>query len=206
MELVQTIENRVSVRSFTDEMVKPEVLKEMVRRAALAPSINNSQPWKFLVITNRALLKSMAKAVSDTISSLPVKDKEDVNRSFLSRFEWYSTFFEDAPALIALIMKPSVSVMETGIELSHEEIEKMRNRPDLQTAGAAVQNILLSAVDLGYGACWMSAPMIAKPGLEKLLKIEAPWSLVTFVAIGKPFGAPAKKSKKILSEVIEFIE
>ncbi|NTW25004.1 MAG: nitroreductase family protein [Lentimicrobium sp.] len=206
MELVQTIENRASVRSFTAEKIKPEDLKELVRRAGLAPSINNSQPWKFVVVTNHELLKKMAEAVSESIGNLPVIDKEDANRSFLSRIEWYSTFFEDAPALIALLMKPYVSVLEKGVELSHDEIERMRNHPDMQTAGAAVQTILLSAIDLGYGACWMSAPMIAKQALEKLLKVEDPFKLVTFVAIGKPFGAPARKAKKALSEIIEIID
>jgi len=204
MELVHAIETRVSVRSFTAEKIKSEDLKELVRRAGLAPSINNSQPWKFLVITNQKLLKKMAQAVSERIGNLPVKDKEDTNRSFLSRIEWYSTFFEDAPAIIVLLMKPYESVLEKGAELTHEEIDRMRN-PDMQTAGAAIQTMLLSAVDLGYGACWMSAPMVAKPALEKLMNVQLPWSLVTFVAIGKPFGSPARKSKKTLREIIEII-
>lgn len=206
MELVHAIENRVSVRSFSVEKVKPDDLKEMVRRAGLAPSVNNAQPWKFVAITRRELLKSMAAAVSESIANLPVKNKEDVNQSFLSRIEWYSTFFEDAPAVIALLMKPYVSVLEKGADLTHDEIEQMRNHPDMQTAGAAVQNILLSAVDLGYGACWMSAPMVAKPALETLMNVKEPWSLITFIAIGKPFGSPARKSKKTLGEIFEVIE
>ncbi len=88
MELVNAIENRASVRSFTAEKIKPEDLKELVRRAGLAPSINNSQPWKFVVVTNHELLKKMAEAVSESIGNLPVKDKDDANRSFLSRIEW----------------------------------------------------------------------------------------------------------------------
>lgn len=206
MELIHTIENRASVRSFTDEKVKTEDLKEMVRRAGLAPSINNTQPWKFIVVTRKSLLIKLAAAVSERINSLPVKDKDDENRSFLSRIEWYSTFFESAPALIAMVMKPSESMLEKGTDLSHDEIDRMRNHPDMQTAGAAIQNILLSAVDLGYGACWMSAPMVAKTALEALLDIRSPWHLVTFVAVGKPFGSPSRKKKKPLDEIIELID
>lgn len=206
MELIHAIENRVSVRSFTAEPVSRKDLEELVRRAGLAPSINNSQPWKFVVITKRDLLKEMAAAVSRALGELPVKDKEDLNHAFLSRIEWYSTFFEDAPAVIALLMKPYISVLEKGADLTHEEIDNMRNRPDMQTAGAAIQNILLSAVDLGLGACWMSAPMIARPALESLLQVEEPYKLITFVAVGKTFGAPARKSKKTLGEIIRFID
>lgn len=206
MELVHAIENRVSVRSFTAEKIKTEDIKELVRRAGLAPSVNNAQPWKFVAITRHELLKSMAAAVSESIGNLPVKDKEDQNRSFLSRIEWYSTFFEDAPAVIALLMKPHESILEKGIDMTHDEIDRMRVYPDMQTAGAAVQTILLSVVDMGLGACWMSAPMVARPALEKLLNVKAPWSLITFVAIGKPFGSPARKKKKTLDEILEIIE
>lgn len=206
MELVQAIENRVSIRNFSAEAVSKKDLEELVRRAALAPSINNAQPWKFLVITRCSLLKEMGEAVSKAVGEIPVAEREGPGKAFLSRIEWFSTFFEDAPAVIALLMQPYVSVLETGSGFTHEEVDKMRNRPDMQTAGAAVENILLSAVDLGLGACWLSAPMIAREELEHLMGVEEPYKLINFVAVGKPFGAPAKKNKKPLNEILQFIE
>jgi nitroreductase len=206
MELVQTIENRMSIRSYTSETVSREILREIVRRAGHAPSINNSQPWKFLVITRKDLLRKMAESVSESINELPVKDAEDLNKSVLSRVEWYSTFFEEAPVLIAMLMKPYESVLEQGTGITHDEITKMRNHPDMQTAGAAIQNILLSAVDFGLGACWMSAPLVAQAKLEALLEIKEPWKLITFVAMGHPFGKPARKSRKSVDEIIQFVE
>lgn len=205
MELIQAIENRVSVRSFTAEAVNKETLREIIRRAGMAPSINNSQPWKFLVISKKELLTKMAEKVTESISSLPAKGEDDPNSSLLSRVEWFSTFFEEAPVLIALLMKPYISVAEQGTAVSHEEINRMRNYPDMQTAGAAVQNILLSAVDFGLGACWMSAPLVAQEKLERLLNVEQPWKLVTFVALGHPFGKPAPKARKSVEEISEFI-
>jgi nitroreductase len=205
MELIQAIENRVSIRSFTAEAVGKETLREIIRRAGMAPSINNSQPWKFLIISNKELLSKMAEGVSERINSLPAKGKEDPNSALLSRVEWFSTFFEDAPVLIAMLMKPYTSIAEQGAAISHEEINRMRNFPDMQTAGAAVQNILLSAVDFGLGACWMSPPLVAQEKLESLLKVEQPWKLVTFVALGHPFGKPSKKVKKSVEEISEFI-
>jgi nitroreductase len=52
MELKEVIEKRVSIRTFTDEPVAVSDIKEIIKRAGLAPSINNSQPWKFIAITN----------------------------------------------------------------------------------------------------------------------------------------------------------
>ena len=205
MELIQAIENRVSVRSFTSEAVSRETLREIIRRAGMAPSINNSQPWKFLIISNKDLLTKMAEGVKESLSGLPAKGEDDSKNNVMSKVEWFSTFFEEAPVLIALLMKPYTSVAEQGTTLSHEEINRMRNYPDMQTAGATVQNILLSAVDFGLGACWMSSPLVAQEKLESLLKVEEPWSLVTFVALGHPFGKPARKARKSVEEISEFI-
>ena len=81
----------------------------------------------------------------------------------------------------------------------------MHNYPDLQSAGAAMQNILLSAVELGYGACWMSSPLTAKTELEEILHIEDPWDLIAFVAIGKSNVEAKQSNKKPIDEIFEII-
>lgn len=205
MELKQTIEKRMSIRSFTNEEVDELDLKEMVRRAGLAPTLNNSQPWKFIAITNKPKLKEMAEIVISKLSHLPLRLDEIGQKKHLTKVEWYSTFFENAPSLIALIMKPHETDLDKSVDLSHDEIIELRNYPDLQSAGASIQNILLSAVDLGYGACWLSGPMIAKEELQNYLKIETPWHLISFVAIGKPFGYPKRPSKKGIDEIFTLI-
>ena len=111
MELKSAIERRTSVRSFTLEAVDVNDLKEMVRRAGLAPSVNNSQAWKFIAITNRKMLKEMAHNVSEALGELPSSDPDDPNRTTLSRVEWFSTFFENAPAVLVMLMKSYESVI-----------------------------------------------------------------------------------------------
>jgi len=205
MELKHAIESRASIRNFLDEKIPTEILKELVRRAGLAPSVNNYQPWKFYVITNKDVLSKMAFKVAEKIQELP-ENKSIASKNVKSQVEWFATFFENAPALIALAMEDYESVLEKGVQLSHDEINKMRNFPDLQSAGAAIQNILLSAVDLGYGACWLSAPMMAKESLEKILGIESPMHLIAFVAVGKAAREVQPKPKKSLDEIFKIIE
>ena len=62
MDLKQSIEKRTSIRNFTEEKVPVEDLKELVRRGALAPSVNNYQPWKFYAILRKTLLRRRAVA------------------------------------------------------------------------------------------------------------------------------------------------
>jgi len=205
MDLKTAIETRTSIRTFTNEVVKIEDIKEMVRRAGLAPTVNNYQPWKFIAVTNAELLNKMAFEVSRKISNIPGNSKS-ASDNIKSQVEWFATFFKDAPAIIALSMESYETVLEKGVSLTHDEINQQRNHPDIQSAGAAIQNILLTAVDLGYVACWMSGPLIAKQELETMLQIEPPFQLIAFVAIGKPSKEVKPRNKKSLEDIFQLID
>jgi len=205
MELEKAIKQRTSIRTFKEEQIPLENLKKMVQMGGTAPSVNNYQPWKFYVITNKDLMGRMADLIKDKIEQIP-ENESKASRNIKSQVEWFATFFENAPALIALTMEKYESVLEKGVTVSHEDINKMRNYPDIQSAGAAIQNILLTAVDMGYGACWLSAPMMAKDGLESLIEVEEPYHLVAFVAVGVPEKDMKPKEKKPLEEIFKLIE
>lgn len=200
MELRQAIELRASVRHFTDEPVALDDLKEMVRRAGLAPSENNHQPWKFIAITNRQLLKKMKDIVFKKIEELPVKESK---RAYLikSQMQIFATFFDKAPVVISVVLTPPESLLEKGLSLTHEELDKLQNYPDLQSCGAAIQNLLLTAVELGYGACWMSTPLTAKVELEQLLNIKKPSYIAAFITVGKPLYPVSQSNKKPLKDI-----
>lgn len=205
MELKDAIEERTSIRSFSSEEVPLEHIKEMVRRAGLAPSVNNYQPWEFIAITNKEVLNKLANIISEKYHDFPFK-KSDVTANVKKQVEWYSTFFTGAPLLLAVILKEYESVLERGTDISHDDINKMRNYPDIQSTGACIQNLLLSAVDMGYGGCWLSGPMIARREIEDILGVKEPSTLLSFVAIGKPSKDFQPKSKEDLGEKMRIID
>ncbi|MFP4620194.1 MAG: nitroreductase family protein [Bacteroidales bacterium] len=205
MELQKTIEKRTSVRSFKDIPVPVEDLRHLARMGGYAPSVNNYQPWKFYAITNRNLLGRMAEKVKAKIEEIP-ENESIASKNIKNQVEFFSTFFEDAPAVIALSMEDYESVLEKGVTMSHQDINILRNYPDIQSAGAAIENILLTAVDMGYGACWLSAPMMAKEALEELIGIGEPFHLTAFVAVGVPATDIRPKERKPLEEIFELID
>jgi nitroreductase len=146
----------------------------------------------------------MADVVKEKVEQIPENDSK-ASGNIKSQVEWFSTFFEGAPAVLALAMDEYESVLEKGVQMSHQDINIMRNYPDIQSAGAAIQNILLSAVDMGYGACWMSAPMIAKEELEEILEIKNS-HLIAFVAVGLPSKDIKPKQKKPVEEIFRLID
>jgi nitroreductase len=205
MEIKTAIESRTSIRVFRQDKVDIRDIKEMVRLAGLAPSVNNFQPWRYIAILNRDMLNKMADLIAARIDALPLS-KSIVATNVKKQVTWFSTFFKDAPVLLALVVKPYETIMEGGFDMTHDEINKMRNYPDIQSAGASIQNLLLAAVDMGYGACWLSGPMVAKDDIEKMLSINEPEKLLAFIVVGKPVSTPRPKGKSDLSETMQIIE
>lgn len=205
MDLKTAIETRASVRNFTSDAVPVETLRELVRRGSFAPSVNNYQPWRFIAITNKGVLAAMASAVSKRIHALPETESR-MAKMVKAQVEFFATFFEHAPALIAVVLEPYETILEKGVDLPHDAINRQRSFPDMQSVGACIQNMLLSAPDLGLGACWMSAPLIARDDLQPLLGITEPQSLVAFVAVGKPAKPPVAKEKKSIDDIFTLID
>ncbi|WP_025784179.1 nitroreductase family protein [Sporosarcina sp. D27] len=58
--LSEVIHARKSVRKFDSEyQISPEIIKEMLQEATLAPSSSNLQPWRFIVIQDEETKKKI---------------------------------------------------------------------------------------------------------------------------------------------------
>jgi len=57
---------------------------------------------------------------------------------------------------------------------------------DLQSSGAALQNILLAAHNMGLGACWLGEILNRRQEAEELLKVSGDLEMVAVVALGRP--------------------
>jgi len=60
MDLFDAIQGRRSIRKFKQTPIPDADLRKILDAGRLAPSANNTQPWSFLVIKDRALLGKMA--------------------------------------------------------------------------------------------------------------------------------------------------
>jgi nitroreductase len=209
MEFKYVAERRTSIRNFTDEKVKLDDLKEMIRIAGTAPCISGEETWKFIAVTNKDMMKQMALAVKQKYAEIIPENNDQVSENVKVAVEKFSSVFLNAPAVVAVTMSPYEAVIDKILSqtvYTHEELNKLRNYPDIQTVGAAIQNILLAAVDLGYGACWLTGPMVAKEELSKILKIKSPNLLMAFVAIGKPDKESKPRLKSPLENIFSIIE
>lgn len=51
---------RHSVRDFQPKQISPEILQAILQDTCKAPSASNKQPWKFIVIQDRDIIKQLS--------------------------------------------------------------------------------------------------------------------------------------------------
>lgn len=70
--VLDNIFTRKSVRLYTDREVTPEQVECMLRAAMAAPSGMNLQPWRFVVVTEKATKEKLAVGFNKMIAKAPV--------------------------------------------------------------------------------------------------------------------------------------
>ena len=61
-EAYNNIMTRTSVRNYTSEPISKDTINLLLRAGMASPTAVNKQPWKFVAITNKTMLDSIAKA------------------------------------------------------------------------------------------------------------------------------------------------
>src|SRR5271166_4273319 len=61
MQTWDAITSRRDVRSYTGQPVSPDDLDRILEAGRRAPSSRNTQPWDFVVVTDREQLQELAK-------------------------------------------------------------------------------------------------------------------------------------------------
>ena len=210
MELLNAIDGRRSIRKFKDTPVKESDIIAIIDAARKAPSPGNSQPWRFIVVKNKSLIKQMAEAVRNATDQLINWSRDEKAKKKLENYKKsYYTLFENAPVTIVVLTEPYISDTETILKeqgFNQDEILLRRPLPGLQGVSAAIQNLLLAAHSFGYGTCWMTGPVIAVQELINILRINPPLYPIALIPIGVPDEAPPARPRKGIEEIMRIIE
>ena len=207
MTFAEAVEGRRSVRRFTSEPVAREDVREMVRLATRAANAGNEQMWRFIAVEDAEIRRRLGQAVADQLEAMSQWPALAGQAAVLRSMRGYSTFFAEAPLVIVVLGLPYESRGDRLLKLAGytvEERDRLRARPDLQSIGAAVQLLCTAAHTLGYGSCWMTAPVIAAPALEAILGVEPPARVVAVVPVGRPAVPSRPTRRRPVDEVLEF--
>jgi len=194
MDYFEVIAKRRSVRRFTAEPVKEDDLRAMLEAASLAPSSHNAQPWHFIVIRSPELRAGLKDVVNAAIDIRTVPSSGEAPEHYNQRF--YATSVFDAPVVIATLTHPVPSPLPG----TPPKLES-----GLLSTAAAIEQLYLAAVALGYGGCWSTLPLSwEREQVEAMLEVKAPWCVIAFLSIGVPAKVPRGVPRKPLAEIVSF--
>ena len=171
VDVMDAIYHRRAVRSYTDVHVPKDIIHQLLRAAVQAPSAVNQQPWGFVVVQDRALLKKYSDAAKTAF--LSHEESSDPHMVELGRTLGNPDFniFYDAGTLIVICAGPGT--------LSPAE--------DCCLAG---ENLMLAACALGLGTCpiGLARPTLNLPQTKSELGIPGEFSPVLPIIVGYPAG------------------
>ena len=84
-------------------------------------------------------------------------------------------------------------------------LDKMRSYhyiKDVQSCGAAIQNILLTAHEMGIGSCWIGDLLEKADDINKLLEVDDSLELMSVVSLGYGRGHLTNVDRKDINEFL----
>ncbi|HOG48798.1 MAG TPA: nitroreductase family protein [Anaerolineae bacterium] len=199
---MKVILDRRSIREFTDEPVSEEDLQAILEAARQAPSGENAQPWRFVIIKDPDMRQAIAtiagggsgrrftaefvtKKMQARFSSLQDEAKKKAAFEKLTSGQ-VSAFVGDAPIIIMVCGKKDVWDMPYD-------------------TSAAIENMLLMITALGLGACWVIAPCIDvrdEERMQQLLGVPAGYKVVSAISLGYPTRPHRPRPRIPLHELV----
>jgi len=101
IDFPELLQKRRSIRDFQDKEVPPELVREIIQDACLAPSAGNGQPWKFIVIHNRDWIRRLSEESKKNNLSQIEKDPNSPMKKYEARLrdKDFNVFY-NAPCLV----------------------------------------------------------------------------------------------------------
>lgn len=182
-DMVEIIKTRRCVREFSEKQVPDEEIEFLIECARYAPSGFNIQPWSFLVIKNKDVMRKISEHGKKSMIPMlePMKDVSPKARDFLVFLKTKgSDMFYNAPVLVIIFGNKNASTADYDCAM-------------------AAQNMMLAAQSKGIGSCWIGGVQPALMDESFLKELGAPEGYKAIAPL--IFGYP--KGKTVMPEKIE---
>lgn len=180
MDLTEAIEKRRSIRKFDTKKIDNEIIKKILYNGTLAPSGKNRQPWRFVVIQENENLKNKISDIMLEKAEEKIKKGENIGS-----IKNTAKIMKEAPVFIVVFNCLNNKIV------------------NLQSIGASIQNICLTATNLGIGSLWICDIDCCFKEIEQLLG-KNDMSCVAGISLGYPLEEPKARPRLSVEEVTDW--
>lgn len=196
MELAEVIASRRSIRKFQQKDISTDAVRQLLDAARLAPSGSNIQPARFVVAQSRAgkeaigqftPYKFIVKAAvifvcCADLTTISTRDKRVGELLEVGAFDGVEVNFDSSA--------PYSPVLDDAAVKAYLSMN----------VAIAVEHIVLKAVDLGLGSCWIGR--FEKDKLKEHLQLEDHIHPVVLLPVGYPDQSPKMRPRFDLDKLI----
>lgn len=191
MELNEVIKERRSTREFSNQLVEKEDVLKIIESARLAPSAANRQPWQFLILEGK-----IKDDVADIMEKYLNRERKVLDSRIYATKKYRPTsslngslnVIRTAPILILVIRKKQKEWLEG----------------DYLSIGAAIENMCLTATDLGIASLWIRDVVYVRNKIIKFLKYDD-FELVCGLSIGYSMEFPYERKTKKIEDIMKWV-
>lgn len=173
-QLAALIGWRRDVRRFRHDPLPEGVFEELLALAQMAPSVGNSQPWRFVRIRSAPLRESLA-AHADTQVAAAAKMIVEERRPLYTSLKLHG--LREAPEVMAVFCDDATPV---GGRLGAATMPEAR----AYSVVLAIHTLWLSARARGIGLGWVS--IVDPKTVAAMLDLPDDWRLVALLCLGWP--------------------
>ncbi len=169
MTVFETIKRRRSIGKMTAQSPTRTQVEQILEAATHAPNHHKVEPWRFIVLAGKArneLGEIMAATLAEKLAST-----EQTNAQAIIDKERN---------------KPLRSPVLIVVAAEHATQPKILDIENIEAAAAGVQNMLLTAEEMGLAAMWRTGDGVYDLNVKKWLGLAPEDHIVAFLYLGYP--------------------
>lgn len=174
--MLDVIKNRRSVTSYDNlRDVEEDKLMEVLNAGRMAPSEQNLQPWKFIVVKDKEMKKGLA---------------------FVDHEQYWML---DAPVLVVCVANPTAWIGGDPIYVN-EEADFMGLKRVIRDTSMAIMQMALEAENQGLSSCITA--WYQQLDVRPLLDIPEDQYVVSILALGYGKDKPEERTRKEFDNIV----
>lgn len=169
MSVLEIIKRRRSIGKMTEQRPSREQIERMLEAATHAPNHHKVEPWRFFVLAGKAREELGALMAESLVARLEETTSEKA-RALLTK-ERYK-----------LLRSPVVIVVAS----KYPDNSKVIDIENVEATAAAVQNMLLTAEEMGLACMWRTGDAAYDSLVKQWLGLSPQDHIVSFLYVGYP--------------------
>jgi nitroreductase len=204
MDVSEAIQKRTTIRKWKPVPVEKEKIIKVLEAGRRAPSWGNVQPWRYIVVQDKAKIEELAKSAAGQphINTAPViivccglveAFSRKMHRDSLKQLidagvmDWPDELLDNI-------------ILENDLFAPYRLGEQVMTMKASEQIMISVAYMSLEALNQGLGSCWAGA--ISPQGVRETLSLPKDLFVHDFFLLGYPDEDPKPRPRKSLSDIV----